>query len=49
MIFDDEVEEVCCLFLDRRIEVCGIKSCHNIREDSNEALILLISEEIIGF
>jgi hypothetical protein len=38
MIFDDEVEEV-----------CGIKSCHNIREDSNEALILLISEEIIGF
>lgn len=49
MILDDEVEEMRCLLLDRRIEIGSIESCHDIREDPDEALIFLIPKYIIRF
>lgn len=47
MILDDEIEKVCCLFFDCWIEIIPIECCNNIRENSHEALIFLISEDIV--
>lgn len=44
MILDDEIEKVRRLLLYRRIEICTIESRDDRREDTCEALILLISE-----
>ena len=49
VILDDEVEEVCCLLFDGRIEVYSIECRDDRREDTDEALVLLISEEVCGF
>jgi hypothetical protein len=47
MILDDEIKEMCRLFLDRRIEILSVKGGNNIREYSDETLVLLIAKDII--
>jgi hypothetical protein len=49
MILDDEVEEMSSLFLYRRIEISTIESRDDRGEDTDEALVFLITENIIGF
>jgi hypothetical protein len=49
VILDDEIEEMCRLGFDRRIEVDSVKGRNNRGEDTDETLIFLIPEYIIRF
>ena len=49
MILDDEIKEMCRLFLDRRIEILPIKSSDDTREYPDKTLIFLIAKYLIGF
>ena len=49
VILDDEVEEMCRLLLDRRIEILSVEGRDDTREYPDEARILLIPEEGSGF
>ena len=49
VILDHEIEEMCCLFLDRRIEIRSIIGRDDRREDPRKTLIFLIPEYIIRF
>ena len=49
MILDDEVEKMCRLLFDRRIEILSVEGRDDTREYPDEARILLIPEEGSGF
>jgi hypothetical protein len=49
MILDNKIEKVCCLFFDRWIEIDSVECRDNTGENPDEALILLIPEDIVGF
>lgn len=49
MIFDHEIEEMCCLLLDRRVEILTIECRDDAREYPFEAGIFLVSEKFCRF
>lgn len=49
MILDDEVEEVCRLFLYSWIEIYSIECRDNRRKYTDKTLVFLIAKDIVGF